>query len=377
MPTTAKLFYSCPETNADLFYFGQFFAPDPFIALEVNRRKIAVLSDLELGRGKKESGFSQILSYSEVKKEASRRFKTPKPGLDLIVRHLLKEYDATRVIIPEDFPASLALQLKAARVQVRVVEGPFIPQREIKNDREALFIREGNAASANGFKVVEDILKKAKITRRGSLNWRGKPLTSERVRIEIEKTLLEQGALSLNTIVAGGEQACDPHERGHGPLRANQLIIVDIFPRIISSGYHGDMTRTYLKGSASEAQKKLVGTVKKAHQVALEKARSGITGASIHRKVVQVMEQAGYQTRKTRDGYEGFFHSTGHGLGLEVHEPPRLGLGSDRLKKNSVVTLEPGLYYPGLGGCRIEDVVRLKPEGSELLSSHPYRWEIR
>lgn len=376
MPTSAKLLYSCPETDADLLYFGGFFAPDPFLALEINRKKIAVLSDLELGRGRKESGFDEILSYSDIREEAARHFKSSKTGLDLIVRYLLKEYGISQVVIPESFPASLAFQLKAARLQVRVVEGAFLPARETKSDTEAQFIREGNAASAAGFKIVESILEQAKITRRGTLNWRGKVLTSERVHIEIEKTLLEAGARSTNTIVAGGDQACDPHERGFGPLKAHELIIVDIFPRVISTGYHGDMTRTYLKGTASDAQKKLVTTVKQAHQVALDNARSGISGANIHKKVVKVMEAEGYQTQKTASGYEGFFHGTGHGLGLEVHEPPRLGRDSTRLKKNSVVTIEPGLYYPGPGGCRIEDVVRLQPDGCELLSDHPYQWEI-
>jgi len=374
--TIAKLFYANPEINADLLYFGKFMAPDPFLALGIGSRKIAVLSDLELGRGRKESNFDEILSLSEVREAAARRYRTGNATLLHCIRHLAKEYRIDRFRVPSDFPASLAFRIKAARLPLEVVENSFLPAREAKSNEEAAFIREGNRASALGFEIVREILKKAKETRRGTLNWKNRPLTSERIQKEIEKALLDRGARSTHTIVAGGDQACDPHERGHGVLRANELIIVDIFPRMLKSGYHGDMTRTFLKGRASEAQKKLVSTVKTAHEAALNAARSGVSGSSIHREVTDLFLKAGYKTRKTKSGFEGFFHGTGHGLGLDVHEPPRVSPGAPRLKKAAVVTIEPGLYYPGLGGCRIEDVVRLNPQGNELLSKAPYSWVI-
>lgn len=368
------LFYANPEIDADLLYFGGFLAPDPFLALGVGNRKIAVLSPLELGRGRRESAFTEILSLTEVRSGAAKRYKTRKPTPVQIIRHLLALYQVKEVSVSETFPAFLALELKKARVNVKIKEGAFLPARERKSEAEAAAIREGNAASAAGFDLLKNILSESRITRKGTLNWKGKPLTSERCQIEIEKALLERGARSLHTIVAGGDQACDPHERGRGPLRAHQLIIADIFPRVIASGYHGDMTRTFLKGTPSDEQVRLVQTVKAAHDAALKTARSGISGSKVHAAVTHVFDKADYPTRQTENGYEGFFHSTGHGLGLDVHEPPRVGPGTPRLKKQAVVTIEPGLYYPGLGGCRIEDVIRLQPNRYELLSNYPYDW---
>ena len=372
----AKLLYANPEIDADMLYLGRFKAPDPFLALVTGKEKIAVLSDLEFGRAKKASAFTDIRSLSAMKREAEGVFKERPITLIHVIRLLLKEFKLSAVEIPSEFPAGLAFQLKAARIKVEVAAGMIFPEREFKSDDEADMIREGNAASAAGFGIVEKILKQSKILKNGYLSWGGKRLTSERVIQEIEIGLIEIGARAGTPIVAGGDQACDPHERGHGPLRANELIIVDIFPRVNAHGYHGDMTRTFLKGRASDSQRHLVETVKSAHGLAMNKAKPGVTGGSIHKAIQALFKKAGYVTEKQGDTFVGFFHGTGHGLGLDVHEPPRVGQGTPRLKKGAVVTIEPGLYYPGLGGCRVEDVVRLVPGGCEVLSDYPYEWEI-
>ncbi len=210
------------------------------------------------------------------------------------------------------------------------------------------------------------------------LIYEGRPLTSERLKFAIEIACLAAGGASLNTIAAGGDQACDPHDRGTGPLRANELIIVDVFPRIAATGFHGDMTRTFLRGRASDAQRALVAAVRAAQLAALHAVRAGVNGRTVHGKVVEVFTARGYETKQTPRGSVGFFHGTGHGLGLDIHEPPRMNGTLDRiLKKNSVVTVEPGLYYPGLGGCRIEDVVQVTAAKPTMLSRFHYNWEIR
>jgi Xaa-Pro aminopeptidase len=208
--------------------------------------------------------------------------------------------------------------------------------------------------------------------------YRHEPLTAERLRFEIEAAIMaEGGQANGTTIVAGGDQACDPHERGSGPLHAHELIIVDIFPRVTKTGYFGDMTRTYLRGHANDAQRQLVQAVRDAQLLAMKAIRAGIEGRAVHAQVVESFTASGFETKHTKRGSVGFFHGTGHGLGLAVHEAPRLGaLGTLPLKKGSVVTVEPGLYYPGLGGCRIEDVVQVTDRAPRLLSSHPYEWEI-
>jgi Xaa-Pro aminopeptidase len=261
-------------------------------------------------------------------------------------------------------------------LDIDIADGLLFPQRELKTPAEAAAIRDGNRCSAAGIAAAERVLRASKI-KGGRLVYQGKPLTSERLKVAIETACLEAGGISFNTIAAGGDQACDPHDRGSGPLRANELIIVDVFPRIAKTGYHGDMTRTFLRGRASDAQRKLVAAVRAAQQAALKTIRAGVNGKVVHGKCVEVFTARGFETKHTPKGSVGFFHGTGHGLGLEVHEPPRMNGSTDYpLKKHSVVTVEPGLYYPGLGGCRIEDVVQVTASGVKMLSSYPYAWEL-
>jgi len=195
--------------------------------------------------------------------------------------------------------------------------------------------------------------------------------------VAIETACLEAGAVSLSTIAAGGDQACDPHDRGSGPLRANELIVVDVFPRVTASGFFGDMTRTFLRGRASEAQRALVAAVRAAQLAALKVIRAGIPASTVHAAVTDTFDRLGYETRHSAKGSVGFFHGTGHGLGLDIHEPPRMNATTQLpLKRGTVVSVEPGLYYPGLGGCRIEDIVQVAAEGPVMLSKSPYAWEL-
>jgi Xaa-Pro aminopeptidase len=206
----------------------------------------------------------------------------------------------------------------------------------------------------------------------------GRKLTSEDLKFAIESACLAAGGVSLDTIAAGGNQGCDPHESGHGPIRAHALVIIDVFPRVTATGYHGDMTRTFLRGRASDAQRRLVATVRAGQQLALAAIHAGVSGRDVHQRVAGYFQAQGYETRQTPRGSIGFFHGTGHGLGLAVHEPPRISGAVDyELKPGAVVTVEPGLYYPGLGACRIEDVVQVTSGHPRLLSHYHYDWEIR
>src|SRR3989440_4660294 len=206
------------------------------------------------------------------------------------------------------------------------------------------------------------------------LSWSGKTLTSEALRAEIDSAILRAGGLPANTIVAGGDQACDPHERGFGPLKADSLIILDIFPRHAKSGYFGDMTRTVLRGRASEEQRRLWETVREGQALALKKMKPGVDGLKLHNEVKQFFTDRGFPT-EVRDGRQvGFFHGTGHGLGLEIHEFPRFQ--KTVFKPGQVITVEPGLYYPGLGGVRIEDVAVVTKRGIRMLSHFEKRLEI-
>lgn len=370
------LLYADTHASADLLWFGRVAVHDPFLAFGTPAgKKITVQSALEYGRVKRTSGFDVVLPL-EVWRDRARREFGPKAGIAHIIACVARAHRLRAFRIPDDFPAGLYVKLRQLGLRLEFATGQLFPARELKTPAEAAAIREGNRLCSVGFTTAEKILRGARIRGR-TLVHRGRPVTSENLRFAIEVAIKEQGGEARDTIVAGGDQACDPHERGSGSLRPHELIIIDIFPRHLASGYHGDMTRTYLKGRPRAVQRRMVETVREAQQSALRMIRAGIDGCAVHTKVSELFTDAGYETKPSPTGSVGFFHGTGHGLGLAVHEPPRVSSVSNLLKAGAVVTVEPGLYYPGLGGCRWEDVVQVTPGGIRLLSRHPYDWEIR
>jgi Xaa-Pro aminopeptidase len=375
---SSPLLYADTERSPDVLYFGQVDVPDAFIAFGRAGKKFAVVSALEFGRVRRTSDFDVVLPLEEWIKRAKAAWPRRAVGAAEIIALLARTYKIRQFRVPSDFPAGLYRRLRKLGLKVEPAEGLlFFTEREIKSADEAAAIREGNRASAAGIGAAERVLRESR-PRGGRLFHRGVVLTSERLKFFIESACLEAGAVSSNTICAGGDQACDPHERGSGPLRPNELIIVDVFPRASATGYYGDMTRTFLRGRASDAQKAICAAVRAAQLAALQRIRTGANGREVHAAAAQVFIDRGFETKSTAKGSVGFFHGTGHGLGLAVHEPPRLSPTADlALKNGTVVTVEPGLYYPGVGGCRIEDVVQVTPKGPRFLSSYGYDWELR
>lgn len=373
------LLFASPNNSADMRWFAHFSCGDPFIAFTAKGKRIAAITPLEIVRCRKESAFDVVLDISE--EMAKLRETQPDAGTPELIVELTKRYKADTFSVPPDFPAGLFVLLRRLGLKLEIGGTPFFSQRVIKTEEELEYIRAGNRASCAGFKAVEKILKEATIDKRGFLNYNGKTLTSEMLRDAIGHACLDAGGINVEGLIAaGGDQGVDCHCSGFGPLRANELIVCDIFPRIAATGYFGDMTRTYLKGKASPEQRKLVNSVKKAHDAAIAQIKAGVTGVSVYRSTVKFFQDLGYKTGYNEDGLPvGFFHGLGHGVGLNVHEAPNLGgrsLASEKLRENMVVTVEPGLYYPGIGGCRIEDVVVVRKDGCEPLSKHPYKWEI-
>jgi Xaa-Pro aminopeptidase len=369
------LLFADTHASTDMLYFGRVEVHDPFIAFGAGGRKITVQSPLEFGRVKRTSDFDTVLPLEKWRDRARLKYG-PAAGMAEIIATVARAHRLRAFRIPDDFPAGLYTKLVKLGLRLELANGMLFPEREIKSPAEAAAIREGNRLAAVGYVTAEAILRAARIKGRAIIH-DGRPLTSERLRFAIETAIKEQGGDARDTIVAGGDQACDPHERGAGPLRPHQLIIIDIFPRVLKTGYFGDMTRTYLKGRASEPQRRLCATVRDAQRAAIRMIRAGVDGRDVHELVNFIFTRAGYKTTHGRHGSTGFFHGTGHGLGLAIHEPPRLSTVSYRLKAGSVVTVEPGLYYPGLGGCRWEDVAQVTAMAPRLLSRHPYDWEIR
>jgi Xaa-Pro aminopeptidase len=371
----ALLLYADSEQNADQLYLGRFKCPDPFVSFRLGRRTVALLNALEFGRAIRESAFDDVLPYEDWQARAKKRLRAEVAGPAEVITTFARAQRIRRFQVAPNFPLGLARKLEGYGLRLETAPAALFPGREVKSDDEARAIAAGNRCCTLGFAAVEDLLRRAAI-RRGQLWLDGRALTSERVQRDIEIACLCGGGHAVNTIVAGGDQACDPHCRGHGPLRANELIIVDVFPRMAATGYHGDMTRTFLKGTPSEAQAKLVATVRAGHQLGLRSIRAGRNGRLIHKAIEDSFAAQGYPTRREEKGWVGFIHGTGHGLGLEIHEPPRISRVDHRLLRGTVVTVEPGLYYPGLGGCRIEDVVQVTADRVRLLSKYHYDWVI-
>jgi Xaa-Pro aminopeptidase len=379
-PITEVLLMGTPSKNSDLLWFTGFNASDPFPAFSAHGKKIGLIPLLEVGRAEKESHLDEILNLSEIIKDL--RKTNPHAGVaDAIVLAALNEgIDAFRV--PADFPVGLYNHLQSLGLKLVLASDedatPLFRNRSIKTKKEINGIKKGNIAACAGFIRVEQVLKESIITSQKKLQWKGKNLTAEILKDEIQVAVTRAGGLlDIGLICAPGDQAIDCHSSGTGPIDANQLIVVDIFPRDRESFNYGDMTRTYLKGKASPKQRDLVETVLEAQRRALKSIKAKRTGAQIHQGVVDFFNKKGYKTKKTKTGYEGFFHGTGHGLGFDIHEEPSLSSRHTKpLLVGECVTVEPGLYYSGLGGCRIEDCVLITKSGCEMLSKHPYDWEI-
>ena len=363
------------EREANMLYATGLFVPDPFIYLNFGGRPLLVMSDLEIDRARAQAPHCRVAALSAYQQKL-RRDGVKSPVFAHVIRQILREKKIRRAIVPDNFPLGLARELKELGVKLKPRAGVF-PKREIKCADEVRKISAALTMAEVGMAEGIEVLRRSKIGRNRKLIYHGLPLTSERLRAVIDCAILQACGLAANTIVAGGRQACDPHERGHGPLRANEPIIIDIFPRSQKTGYFGDITRTVVRGRANEAVKKLYDTVLRGQKIGFEKMHANTPTADVHKAVQGFFVQQGYKTGRRNGRMEGFFHGTVHGLGLEIHEAPRLGATSaGKLRAGHVVTVEPGLYYPEIGGVRLEDVVLVTGNGAKNLTRFEKGLEI-
>ena len=365
--TENLLLVSDSDHDANMLYATGMFVPDPFIFLRIRGRNLIVMSDLEIDRARQQAAHCRVLSLSRCHRKLTRR-GVRRPGLAQVIQMVLREKRVRSVFVPGNFPLGLAKELQRLRVRTKIKPN-FFSERELKSPAEVKKVSAALMMAEVGMAEGMQALKSAKVARDRRLMYHGAPLTSEKLRSIIDCAILQAGGLAAHTIVAGGKQACDPHEGGHGQLFANELIILDIFPRSQKTGYFGDITRTVVRGRASEAARKLYDTVLRGQLLVFKKIRPGTPTAEIHRGVLQFFGEQGYKTGRRNGRMEGFFHGTGHGLGLEIHEAPRVGATSTgALEAGHVVTVEPGLYYPEIGGVRLEDVALVTNRGARNLT---------
>lgn len=373
--TTGKFLYGC---GADWFYATGHDLPDPAAWYQAPSGATHVLmSELEVGRAMQHKIADHIHSFGDVRQAVEEAGDAP--TFTKMLQWFLAQETPGEVQVPADFPAGLYESLKALGVPLQPVQGAFFPGRAVKTAAEIELERKAQATNQLAFGHAFNILKQADIAADNTLMWQGEALTSEILQQEMNITLLAAGCVGFNggPIVAGGAQGADPHERGTGPLKAYELIVMDCFPQH-GNHYNGDLTRTVIKGQPTDWQRAVYEAVRTAQQVALDMLKPGIDGQTVHQAVAASIASSGFPTGKDDEGRPyGFFHGTGHGVGLEVHDLPA-GTISGReclLEAGHISSVEPGLYYPpgthadGFGGCRIEDVVVITEDGMENLTT--------
>jgi Xaa-Pro aminopeptidase len=366
---SARLMCAASGSDADMLYATGFYADDPFVWWEVRGKTHAALSPLEIDRARPVARVTEVHANDEfVAANKSASFVE-------IILGLARKYRLRSFLVPAVFPAGLLEKLRDAGLKITVSELPFFPERVRKTKAEIAALQTALRVAETGLRRGIDVLKASTADRRGALQWRKAPLTSERLRAEMDSAVLHAGGSPANTIVAGGEQGCDPHERGHGPLRANEAIVLDIFPRHARNFYFGDLTRTVVRGRASEALKAQYAAVQTGKRWVMKQMRAGADGPALQKTLIERFAAAGYPTEKRKGRWVGMFHGVGHGLGLDLHESPRFAAG--KLVEGLSITVEPGLYYPGVGGVRLEDVVIVTKTGVRNLTRFEEELELR
>ncbi len=365
----AYLMVSESEHDADMYYASGFLAYDSFTYLNSGSEKL-VVSDMELGRAKKESKIDDVIPTSRFGiMEKIRRLADADSAYCEMMIEFLRSENLNRIAVPYSFPVHLADCMRKDGFEIIPIKSPFRKMREVKKEYEIASIekaqRAGEKALAEGIGAIKNATIKNGILYQGN-----SPLKAEDVRAIIERSLLGEGCEAPDIIIACGKGSSDPHWKGEGKLMVDEPIVIDMVPRSKKERYYSDMTRTVVRGMPADELKDMYSAVHDSQSIAIKKIKAGVTGSDIHNIVCEVLEERGYETGRGRTGEltEGFIHSTGHGVGLDIHEGPSLGENGKELKAGCVVTVEPGLYYKNVGGVRLEDVVVVTASGCKNLT---------
>jgi Xaa-Pro aminopeptidase len=350
--------------------------PDPFLYVEKDGTKHIMIGSMEIPRlaelglfelhAPEKFGLDDLLasgkSWPEIRRELNIR--------------TLRELAVTSAVVPFTFPVGVADHLRESGIDVRVDRDFFDDRRRVKTQLEIEGIRRAQAAAEAGMTAARDLLRRAQANG-DYLKVDGEPLTSERLKVAISQEFVAHGATADEFIVSHGAQSAIGHEMGSGPIRPGETVVIDLWPRDNESFCFADMTRTFVVGSVPDQAAEWHRLCKEALDRATDEVKAGVEGKSVFEGTCEIFEAAGYPTQRTKTPGEtldeGFFHGLGHGVGLEVHEAPGMGIVADKtLKAGDVVTVEPGLYRQGVGGVRLEDLLLVTENGAENLTSFPY-----
>lgn len=370
---TGRLITGAGENCADILYASGFRAPDAFTYFEAGKVKGVAVSSLEFSRA--------VASLRKGVKAYNRDMFIAQGGVRderQVLIGLSHKLHVGRWEVPSDFPLRLADALRAAGIEVVACDGEFIPNRRRKSKEELELIRKAEGVAEEAMALAASLIREAEISTDKTLKLTGKTLTSEILISEMELFMKGRGFSANNTIAACGPCGSQPHNTGSGPIVAGQPIIIDIFPRDDRTGYWGDITRTFVKGRAPATVRRAFEAVKLARDEAKKIIKAGVPGVEPHKLAFDILASKGFKTGRNRDGIPcGFIHGLGHGVGLEIHEAPRVSPANHApLEEGNVVSVEPGLYYPSWGGIRLEDLVAVRKKGCECLNEFPTELEI-
>ncbi len=374
LPSRVCVCAGIPATSAALYHKIRFSVGDPaaLITLSVtgsdDRRRILIIRDIELDRARRHARADEFFSPADF---------TPSSGLSgdrevataQAVAECVRRMGATCVEVERSTPAIYWHQFEAAGLRVTCDPSAGVADRRAKDGQEVESLRQCQRDTEAAVQMACQTIASAAVREDGVLLNAGKPLTSQRVREAVDVFLLRRGYINPESIIAGGAMGADCHEHGSGDLRTCEPVIVDIFPRNRKSLYNGDCTRTVVHGAVHTELLRMHTAVVAAKRAAIAAIRPGVTGEAIHETTCRVIREHGFAmgipSSEETWAQARMTHGTGHGVGLEVHEPPLLAHKGAELVIGDVVTVEPGLYQPGLGGVRVEDMVVVTATGCE------------
>ena len=355
--------------------------PDPFLYAEVGGKRSVVVGSMEASRIEELGTGLEVLTYEDVGVD-----ELLKRGLDPYAHdremHLAgcRTLGVERAVTPTGFPLGHGDFLRSQGIELTADQAFFDERRRVKTEHELAGIRRACRAVEAGIAVGVDMLRGASRAN-GLLTYDGEPLTCERIKLEVERAFGEHGAAAEEIIISHGAQTAVGHEGGSGPIASDDIVLFDLFPRDRESACYSDFTRTFSLGSPSDELREYHRLAKEALDLAVAAVKPGVKGSDIHRLVCDLFHEHGYKTQLHKEEGEalvdGYFHATGHGVGLEVHERPGVGrIESEPLVAGDVIALEPGLYRHGYGGVRLEDLILVTANGAEVLTSFPYDFEL-
>jgi Xaa-Pro aminopeptidase len=350
--------------------------PDAFLYAERGGEQYVVLSSFELARLAEVAPRLNALPYEELGIDELYAQGLPREEIELeVILRATRRFGIERAVVPSTFPLQVADHLRANGIEVTADREQFARRRRVKNDAEIAGIRRAQHAAEAAMDAARELLRAA-VRQNGSLLLDGEQLTCERIKLAVEQAFTANGAFADEFIVSHGSQTAVGHDMGSGPIAPDEPICLDLFPRDRDSGCFADMTRVFVVGTPSDELLEWHKLCKEALDRSVAAAKPGIAGNDLFKITCDVFEEHGYPTLRSKQPGEvlqdGFYHSLGHGVGLEVHEEPTLGRSPGELVAGDVIAVEPGLYRHGHGGCRLEDIVLVTENGAEVLTDYPY-----